>query len=149
MKLASHLVAILLSGALCASPALADPGGDHRRDDRHDDRRHDDRREDGRHGRHDGCPPGLAKKGRDCMPPGHARARHDDRRDDRRHDERRARVGDRFDRDGRVFILDPRRYNLEQRPDWSYYRDGNRAYRVDNDTQRIVAILNLIDAFTN
>lgn len=137
MKLTSHLAAVLLVGALGSAPAFADPGRDHGRDHRHHHEDRWDRHDNGRHGR---CPPGLAKHGRDCVPPGHAR---------RHHEDRHSRVGDRFDRDRYEWIRDPRRYDLEQRSDWSYFRDGNRAYRVDNDTQRIIAVLDLIDAFTN
>lgn len=86
-------------------------------------------------GHSNGCPPGLAKKSPACVPPGQAKKRWNRGDHLRIEDYRR--------------IADPRRYDLQARPDWDYYRDGNRVYRVDRDTRRILAILNLIDAFSN
>lgn len=86
------------------------------------------------------CPPGLAKKNPPCVPPGQAR------KDDRRH---YLRVGDVLRVGDYVVIRDPRQLNLETRDGWRYYRDGDRAYRVDPDTRKVLAVIELIDAFTN
>ncbi|WP_229583536.1 hypothetical protein [Paracoccus sp. S-4012] len=48
-----------------------------------------------------------------------------------------------------VVVRDPRRLKLETRDDWRYYRDGDRAYRVDRDTRKVLAVIELINAFTN
>ena len=88
MKIRKTLLAALLA-AVAASPVLADKGGngkgkghgkhggDHDRVEhieRHQSRHFDDRyvlaqRDD----RHQGCPPGLAKKNNGCLPPGQAK----------------------------------------------------------------------------
>lgn len=86
------------------------------------------------------CPPGLAKKNPPCVPPGQAR------KDDRRH---YPRVGDVLRVGDYVVIRDPGRLNLETRDGWRYYRDGNRAYRIDPDTRKVLAVIELINAFTN
>lgn len=86
------------------------------------------------------CPPGLAKKNPPCVPPGQAR------KDDRRH---YPRVGDVLRIGNYVVIRDPRRMNLETRDGWRYYRDGDRAYRVDPDTRKVLAVIELVNAFTN
>lgn len=147
MKALNISVTAALLAAL-AAPAFADPGnGKGHGRDKHRIERHDhDRDRDRDRVRHrdrdhlpvryaDGCPPGLAKKSPACVPPGQAKkiwSRGDYLRIE---DYRR--------------ILDPRRYSLETRPGWDYYRDGNRAYRVDSDTRRILAVLELINAFSN
>ena len=86
------------------------------------------------------CPPGLAKKNPPCVPPGQVR------KDDRRH---YPRVGDVLRVGDYVVIRDPRRLNLETRDGWRYYRDGDRAYRVDPETRKVLAVIELINAFTN
>ncbi len=86
------------------------------------------------------CPPGLAKKNPACVPPGQARKR------DVHYGNR---VGDIFRVGDYIVISDPRRYNLKQRQGWDYYRDDDRIYRVDSGTRQVLAILNLIDAFSN
>lgn len=48
-----------------------------------------------------------------------------------------------------VVIRDPRRLNLETRNEWRYYRDGDRTYRVDPDTGKVLVVIELINAFTN
>lgn len=91
----SRAVLLALGGCVLAGAALADPKpfrrGDH--DERHDRHRHEQRRDDWRAGRHvhfgdhhrvvvreyyvheyhRHCPPGLARKGNGCQPPGHVR----------------------------------------------------------------------------
>nr|WP_318272580.1 hypothetical protein [Paracoccus saliphilus] len=100
-----------------------------------------------RHARHDNqpraaaghCPPGLAKKSPPCVPPGQARKQRQET----------LQRGDRFEPGRYSIIDDPRRYGLDGRSGWDYYRDGERAYRVDRETRRVLAVINLIDAFTN
>lgn len=150
MKLPSGIsAALVIVTALAAFPASAEPGkgrgGHHRNDHRHQAHRD--------HPRHDraghparytsDCPPGLAKKHPRCVPPGQAR-HHDHDRD--RYGRRIGdilRVGD-YDR-----IRDRDRYDLDYRDGWDYYRDQDHVYRVDSGTRKILAVLNLIDAFAN
>ncbi|WP_128255740.1 hypothetical protein [Falsirhodobacter deserti] len=124
MKIRSTLTLVAAIAALAGTPVLADPGGG---------------RGNGNHGNHQNggrdCPPGLAKKNPPCVPPGQAR-----------HGKG---VGDILRNGDYIVIRDPRRYNLEPRDDWRYYRDGDRVYRVDPTTRKILAVVNLIDAFTN
>lgn len=86
------------------------------------------------------CPPGLAKKNPPCVPPGQAR----------KADERYLpRVGEVLRIADYVLVRDPGQLNLETHTDWRYYRDGNRAYRVDSGTRKILAVIELVNAFTN
>ncbi|SMO78367.1 hypothetical protein [Paracoccus laeviglucosivorans] len=142
MKFGNMLGSALIFATLASGTALAD---DHRGRDRHDrhEHRHDDHRhhdklrDDKRHDRrHAFCPPGLAKKDRACVPPGQAR----------RH--RHPHVGDVFDRRAYTHLRDPHRYQLEDRRSWDYYRDDNRIYRIDRHTQKVLAVMNLIQAFS-
>lgn len=157
MKLASILAAAAgLAAVICVTPVLADQGhGRHndesRRDYRggenaqywrnyrgpHDENRHhDDRRTyRGEHERHHAksCPPGLAKKNDRCLPPGQAK-KHD--RDDRYG----RNIGDRLPTREFSQIRDPRRFNLEQRNGWRYYREGDRIYRVDDRNNRVLSV---------
>ncbi|WP_311759232.1 excinuclease ABC subunit A [Paracoccus broussonetiae] len=100
-----------------------------------------------------GCPPGLAKKGNGCYPPGHAR-RHDrhhrDHRDHRDYRDYRAlRVGDRYaPADYRRVLADPNRYELERRSNWNYYQDDNQIYRVDNHTNKVLGVISLMQALS-
>lgn len=122
-KVAVHVGII---GVIFATSAVAEPG-----------RGHGHQRAQSHIGH---CPPGLAKKNPPCVPPGQARKNgfHYGNR-----------VGEILRAGDYVLIRDPRRYDLQRRQGWSYYRDGNRAYRVDSETRQILAILNLIDAFSN
>ncbi|CAM3405499.1 hypothetical protein PANO111632_17870 [Paracoccus nototheniae] len=129
-----------------ATPVLADPGrgngnghgnghGKNARHEQRDDRRHartDDRYRD--------CPPGLARKNPPCVPPGQARGHGDGYGH---------RIGDRLRAGDYILVRDTQRHNLPTRPDWRYYRDDNQIYRVDSNTQRILAVINLINAFSN
>lgn len=137
MKLASTLTAAgLIFATLAGAPAVADPGHGKGHGKAH--ARHAERHE--HRDRHDAhCPPGLAKKGPRCIPPGHAR----------KHDHHRHHVGDVLRRGDYAIIRDPRRYDLEDRRGWDYYRDDNSIYRVDSNTQKILAVINLINAFSN
>lgn len=135
MPLGKIIGSALVMLTLATTPGLAD---DHRHE-RHERHRHhhddrDWRRDDDRHHRRH-CPPGLARKGRDCVPPGHARHRH------------HLRVGDVY-RGDRTWLRDPRRYALEERRGWQYYRDDDRIYRVDSHTQKVVAVINLLQALS-
>lgn len=116
-----------------------------RRGDRDRDRDHDrdrdrdrDRRkyrdDDDRRGDYRRCPPGLARKHNGCQPPGHARKHY--------------RRGEYLPRDYHR-ISDYDRYRLERRDSWDYYRDDDRIYRVDRDTRKVLAVIDLINAFSN
>lgn len=130
MRIFQKLAVLAVAAAsVAAVPASADPG----RGKSHD--RDHFRISQARH-----CPPGLAKKNPPCIPPGQAK-KYDDRYG--------VRIGDTLRIGDYVVIRDPRRLNLETRDDWRYYRDGNRAYRVDRDTRKILSVIDLIDAFTN
>lgn len=58
-------------------------------------------------------------------------------------------IGDRFYPDQYQRIADPRLYALQQGQNWNYYRDDNQIYRVDRNTQKVVAVLQLLQAFSN
>jgi hypothetical protein len=141
MKLATTLAAIGLVVATCgATSALADPGkGNGKGHGKH----YDDRGKRG-HVEHSGyrldCPPGLAKKNPPCVPPGQAK-KHDIHYGNR--------VGDVLRIGDYVVVRDPSRYDLQPRQGWDYYRDDDRIYRVDSGTRKVLAVLNLIDAFSN
>ena len=122
-------VTALTIASVAAVPASAGPG----RGKGHD-------RGHFQHSQAGHCPPGLAKKNPPCVPPGQVR-QYDDRYG--------SQVGEVLRIGNYAVIRDPRRLNLESRDDWRYYRDGDRAYRVDRDTRKILSIINLIDAFTN
>lgn len=119
----------VVAAALVATPALSDPGRGHGK-------------ARGAHVNHvaQHCPLGLAKKNPPCVPPGQAR-----KSDDRYY----PRVGDVLRVGDYIVIRDPRRLNLEPRDGWRYYREGNRAYRVDSDTRKVLAVIELLSAFTN
>lgn len=40
-------------------------------------------------------------------------------------------------------LSNPSRYKLENRPGWSYYRDGQTIYRVDSRNHRVISVLAL------
>ncbi|WP_374632960.1 hypothetical protein [Paracoccus sp. (in: a-proteobacteria)] len=153
MKRSLRVALILALATSVAMPALADNDQgkgrkkhfrtEHSRDyDRKDRRRDRDRDRDRREYREDisrysdysYCPPGLAKRHNGCQPPGQAR-KHYRRGDTLRGDYYR--------------IRDYDRYDLERRRGWDYYRDDDRIYRVDSNTRKILAVINLIDAFSN
>ncbi|WP_410218771.1 hypothetical protein [Paracoccus sp. (in: a-proteobacteria)] len=115
---------LVVLATMMATTAIADSGRG---------RQHDDRG----HGRAEHCPPGLAKKSPRCAPPGQAKKDH------------HLRVGDRLNAGRYTGITDPGRYGLDGRAGWDYYRDGDQAYRVDRQTQRVLAVINLINAFSN
>lgn len=152
------LTAATVALALLASgPAFADKahgkghGGKHAHQDhphhRHA-RKHDHDKHGHRHGKHArqveyrylDCPPGLAKKDPACVPPGQARKIVRDYG---------LGVGQILPRDRYIRISDPYRYDLEPRPGWDYYRGDDAIYRVDSSTRKILAVLNLISAFSN
>ncbi|MDS9466338.1 hypothetical protein RGQ15_01960 [Paracoccus sp. MBLB3053] len=139
MQLAQKLGAAALILAVAGmSPAAADPGRGHGKEQH--GQRHDKGKSKARPHYAANCPPGLAKKNPPCVPPGQARkntVHYGNRVGDI------LRVGDYY------VIRDPRRYDLESRDGWRYYRDDNRVYRVDSGTKKVLAVLNLIDAFSN
>lgn len=123
MKLVPILIAALTISPLASTPVTADPGRGH-----------------GKGGpiRHVAdCPPGLAKRNPPCIPPGQIGKRYG------------TRIGDTLRIGDYVLIRDLDRYGLEQRRGWNYYRDNGRIYRVDSGTRKVLAVLNLIDAFSN
>ncbi len=145
-RLSTLAATAIVIAALGALPAVAGPGRGHgngphaKHQAHHQAQHHRDRDARRGHGpRIAGCPPGLARKNPPCVPPGQARnqVRYGDRVGDV------LRVGD-F-----IVIRDPRRYDLPQRPGWDYYRDNDRIYRVDSATRRVLAIQELIEAFSN
>lgn len=137
MNLGQMLGATTLLLAVAATPVMADNGRGNK--NHHGERGHASH-----------CPPGLAKKSPACVPPGQAR-HHRNRDNDRDRDHVRygngigevLRVGD------YTIIRDTDRYGFEDRDNWRYYRDGDRAYRVDTNTNKVLAVLNLIQAFSN
>ncbi len=143
MRVSKLAATAMVIAALGAAPAAANPGRGHGNGPQahHQAHNHANRGANRDHGqRFAGCPPGLAKKNPPCIPPGQARnqgVRYGNRVGDV------LRVGD------YIVIRDPRRYDLEQRPGWNYYRDGDRIFRVDSGTRRVLAVLELIEAFSN
>ena len=132
MKRSFRAALIFAVAASVAMPALADSDRkkhhrkEHQREHREDYSEH--RRE------YRQCPPGLAKKHNGCQPPGHAKKYY--RRGD-------VLYGDYYR------VRDYDRYDLERRDNWDYYRDDDRIYRVDSNTRKILAVINLIDALSN
>lgn len=150
MQLHRYLTtAVVLVATSTALPAFANPGngngngkGNGAHNGNHQQRGHQQRghradRDNDRRYVAD-CPPGLAKKNPPCVPPGQVRNR-----------DYYPRVGDDFRIGDYIVIRDPGRYDLEDRRGWNYYRDDNHIYRVDSNTRRVLAVLDLIDAFTN
>ncbi|MFG6083773.1 hypothetical protein [Paracoccus sp. PAR01] len=137
-----YLAAALVLATLGVAPVAADPGNGKGHGDgngkknaqKHEDRgRHSDR---ARANYVADCPPGLAKKNPPCVPPGQARKYGN-------------RVGDTLRIGDYIVVRDPSRYDLERRRGWEYYRDDDRIYRVDSGTRKVLAVMNVIDAFTN
>ncbi|PJE37153.1 excinuclease ABC subunit A [Pseudooceanicola lipolyticus] len=96
-----------------------------------------------------GCPPGLAKKGNGCQPPGLAKQPQRDRDDnayqngyqDGHVDALRGyRIGDRIQRDY-VVIERTARHGLD--PNGTYYRVNGGVYQVDRQTREILGIIGL------
>lgn len=80
------------------------------------------------------CPPGLAKKGTGCQPPGLAKK------------QGLYHPGDRIDRNYDV-LRNPGRYGLN--PNETYYRVGDRIYRVDRDTRKVLDLIGAAAAILN
>lgn len=128
---------LALAGSL-ATPALAEHDRErHRHHHKHDhDRdRHDWQRRQAQRG----CPAGLVWYQGECL-------RKDRVRRLVRH---RPGIGERFNPGQYQRIADPRLYALQQGQNWNYYRDDNQIYRVDSKTQKVLAVLQLIQAFSN
>ena len=143
MKLGSYITAMAVLASVAATPVLADPGHGKRHKNSEHRRGDDDHRRNVVAVGH--CPPGLAKKSPACVPPGQARKHHRDR--DRDYDRDYRRVGEVLRVRDYTIIRDVDRYGFDRRSGWDYYRDGNRAYRVDSNTRKILAVMELIDAF--
>lgn len=122
-------VSAMMIAALLAAPAVADSHKQNHKGGK------------GSHASH--CPPGLAKKDPACVPPGQAK-KHAKQVHHHYH-----RVGDRLDLNDFIRLTNPGRYGLEVRDGWNYYRDPYGIYRVDPNTRKVLAVLELIDAFTN
>ncbi|WP_378944202.1 hypothetical protein [Paracoccus sp. R86501] len=141
MKFRTNMIAALSTIAMiAATPALAD-----KKHDDHGEKRpvhsqgHKDKDDNGRH---------LAL--------GHDKAKHRDADHDRDRDHKRGRdrdgahrmrVGDRFSDSGFERVRDPGSLGLERNRGWDYYRKGSDVYRVDSNTQRILAITNMLNIF--
>ena len=147
MKLGSYLTVMAVLASVAATPVLADPGNGKGNGRGHKGGEH--RRGEVNHHRNvvivGHCPPGLAKKDHACVPPGQARKHHRDH--DRDYDRDYHRVGEVIRVRDYTVIRDIDRYGWDDRDNWDYYRDGDRAYRVDRNTQKILAVINLINAF--
>jgi len=102
-----------------------------------------------------GATPALADKGHHDHGRGHDNGRHEARGHKKapaHHSNKPARraahykAGDHYARGRHEHMSHPSRYGLEQRRGWEYYRDGGQVYRVDSQTQRILAVINLLNA---
>ncbi len=129
MRMTHYLTAGLAALTIMASPALADGRGKGQGQDRGHIRVQAPQAGWN-------CPPGLAKKNPPCVPPGQARKATSG-----------FDVGDILSGDRYIRIRNPDRYDLDLDPSWRYLRDGDTVYRVDRDTGRILAIMNLLNAF--
>ena len=130
-------VLLALAGSL-ATPALAE----HDRDRRHHHQKHHERKDqrDGkRHQAQRGCPNGLVWYQGECL-------RKERLQRQTRH---RPGIGDPFNPGQYQRITDPGRYALQQGQGYNYYRDDNQIYQVDRKTQKVLAVLQLIQAFSN
>ena len=140
MKAISMLLAAAMAVAVAGvTPAVADPGKGkgQKHAQKHKHKHAHKHRGHARYGSH--CPPGLAKKYPACVPPGQAR----------KHVVRYGTdIGDILRIANYARIVDYDRYGLERRDNWNYYRNNNQIYRVDSGTRKVLAVLNLIDAFT-
>lgn len=139
MKIASTLtILVTLAMALGSTPAMADPGNGKGKGNNHAQHPHDRNRNDHRESNRyvANCPPGLAKKNPPCVPPGQAKKYGN-------------RVGEVLRVGDYIVVRDLDRYDLDRRRGWDYYRDDDQIYRVDSGTKKILAIMNLIDAFSN
>lgn len=118
-----------------------------------------DQRPMGGHSQSMSCPPGLAKKGNGCQPPGQAK-KHDKgpahskkappknfAKSRAPHRDNHRQVGERLRRNEYGLIKDPGRYGLKQDRRWSYMRDDQHIYRVDRDTMAILQVLRLATGF--
>ncbi|WP_428645320.1 hypothetical protein [Roseibium sp.] len=79
-----------------------------------------------------GCPPGLAKKNKGCLPPGQAKKIY--------------RPGERLQGQYSA-IPNPGRYGLD--PGQSYYRLGDYVYRVDRNTKKVLDLVGAVAAILN
>lgn len=84
-----------------------------------------------------GCPPGLAKKGNGCTPPGLAKP------------VERVRVWEPGERitNNYIVVRDPSRYRLD--PRYTYWQSGDYLYRVDSQTGKVLNLIGAISALLN
>lgn len=87
-----------------------------------------------------GCPPGLAKKGNGCQPPGQAMKRAPERPAPHYH------VGERIV-SRYVVIDDPYRYGLD--PRHTYWRSDDYVFRVDRNTGEVLALIGAVANILN
>lgn len=110
-----------------------------------------------------GCPPGLAKKGNGCMPPGQAKKQdYGYHGDDRYRYDDHYRYDDRYRRPQEVIVVrrgvpisnynyawvtHPERYGLAPpRDGWRYARVDRQIVRVDSRTYEVLDLIRAIDA---
>ncbi|MDN3713459.1 hypothetical protein QWZ10_20035 [Paracoccus cavernae] len=139
MNRTASLILAAALGAVSSAPSFADPGNG-RGNGKGNGARHSHDRGPERDHRNRAryvadCPPGLAKKDPPCIPPGQVGKRYG------------TRIGDTLRIGDYRLIRDRDRYDLDYRRGWDYYRDDERVYRIDRDTRKILAVINLIDAF--
>ena len=90
-----------------------------------------------------GCPPGLAKKGTGCLPPGQAKKIYGGK-SAKPYAQGRYRVGDRFEDDAPYFVLrrnEYDRYGLEDFDDQYYVRTEDDLLRLDSKTNAVIDII--------
>lgn len=148
-KISLLSLSALVVASIGLTPALADPGkgnghGNGKQwksnSSKHSNKHHRGDRHSPRVVYRSDCPPGLAKKNPPCVPPGQAK---------KYRNHYGTGIGDvLLVRDYRQ-VRDPWRYDLRERRGWDYYRDDDRIYRVDSGTRKILAVINLINAFSN
>ncbi|MTH76810.1 hypothetical protein [Paracoccus aestuariivivens] len=134
----AFLIFTIAATAVQADPRHGRHGDhDHKHDYRHDDwRDHRDSRDYreryAREQRKFRCPQGLVAVKGECLRPGHARR------------DRQLRVGERFQANNYRRVTNPGLYNLQQYSGSQYYSDNNSIYQVDSKTQKIMAVMSLM-----
>jgi hypothetical protein len=98
-----------------------------------------------------GCPPGLAKKGTGCLPPGQAKKLYGGQ-SAAPYAKPRYRIGERFDPDEPYFVLrrsEYDRYGLRPYEDQYYVRTEDRVFRLDRKTDAVLDIITGLDVLLN
>jgi hypothetical protein len=154
MKLPRLFFSIALASTILGTPVFADSDRDHRRgpphhqhDDRRDHSRHDRRDDDRRHWdrsrHHRGDDAHRREEARNLERQlERERARRIAAERELRHE--RQRVGEHLRRERYQRISDLDRYNLQRNDNWSYYQQDDQIYQVNNKTQQIMSIMNLV-----